>query len=289
MTAKGLRFAVDTGQLPALLNGDVTRLRQVLLNYLGNAVKFTPAGEVTLRGSVIESDDDSLLVRFAVEDSGIGVTEEQKARLFANFEQADSSTTRRFGGTGLGLVINRHLAQLMGGEAGVESRPQGGSIFWVTVRLGKVRAATSDHPDDTPAPDDAAALIRQHYHGTCVLLAEDDLINREVAGEILAPCGLCIDFAEDGRQAVDMAQARRYALILMDMQMPDLDGLGATRAIRQLPGYAQTPILAMTANAFPEERQSCLEAGMSDHIVKPVDPDRFYAFLLKWLDMAKGH
>ena len=281
---KGLRFVIDTDHLPNILNGDVTRLRQVLLNYLGNAVKFTDAGEIALRGRIIEEDGKTLLLNFSVEDTGIGVTEEQKTRLFSNFEQADSSITRRFGGTGLGLVINRHLARLMGGEVGIETRAQGGSIFWLTVRLGKAMASVEAKMPDVPAQGSAAALIQKKYHGTRVLLAEDEEINREVAGEILAYCGLNVDFAENGQQAVKMAQANCYALILMDMQMPELDGLTATRAIRALPGYASTPILAMTANAFAEDRQACLDAGMNDHVAKPVDPDSFYTCLLKWLD-----
>jgi PAS domain S-box-containing protein len=284
--AKGLRFKIAIDSLSHPLKGDVTRLRQALLNYLGNALKFTEVGEITLRVNVMEDHGSHLLLRFAVEDSGIGITLEQKVRLFTSFEQADNSTTRRYGGTGLGLAINRHLARLMGGEVGVEDRPQGGSIFWLTARLGKVTAAGNNRADG-PAPETPAETLLKNHQGTHVLVVEDEEINREVAGELLAYCGLSVDFAEDGCQAVEMAQARPYDLILMDMQMPKLNGVDATRAIRQLPGYDTTPILAMTANAFADDRQSCLDAGMNDHVAKPVDPDNLYASILKWL--VKSH
>ena len=286
IAAKGLRFTVDTDHVPSMLNGDVTRLRQALLNYLGNAEKFTQTGEIALRARIVEDQGDKLLLRFAVEDTGIGVTAEQKARLFTNFEQADGSTTRRFGGTGLGLVITRHLARMMGGDAGVESRPEGGSIFWLTACLGKVSALpASTGPSPAPSPESPEAEIMRSHFGARVLVAEDEEINREVAGELLRYSGLTVDFAEDGRQAVTMAATSHYALILMDMQMPELDGLGATREIRQLPGYASLPILAMTANAFATDR----EAGMDDHIAKPIDPDGLYTTILTWLDTRLPH
>ncbi|HEX5801449.1 MAG TPA: response regulator, partial [Azospira sp.] len=285
IAAKGLGFVIDTGALPEILNGDVTRLRQALLNYLGNAVKFTERGQIALRADIVEDDGERLLVRFAVDDTGIGITDEQRRRLFSSFEQADGSTTRRFGGTGLGLVINRHLARMMGGDAGVEPRPGGGSSFWFTARLGRATAGTAaaDAADDeTPE----AAILR-HHGGARVLVAEDEPINREVAADLLEYCGLDVDFAEDGRQAVAMARRERYDLILMDMQMPELDGLDATREIRRLPDYASTPILAMTASAFDEDRQACFDAGMDDHVAKPVLPDNLYASVLHWLGRGR--
>jgi PAS domain S-box-containing protein len=285
--AKGIHFVIDAHRLPALLRGDVTRLSQALLNYLSNAVKFTQQGEITLRASVLEETPDNLLLRFAVEDSGIGVSAEQQERLFAPFEQADSSTTRRFGGTGLGLAINRQLAHLMGGEVGVEERSGGGSIFWLTARLDKVASekpgSVAGESASESASKSAEQLLQRDYRGARLLLAEDDEINRIVAEEILLDSGLDIDLAVDGEQAVRMAQAVRYDLILMDVQMPVMDGLAATRAIRQLPGYAGTPILAMTANALEEDRQVCLAAGMNDHVAKPINPEDFFRTLLQWL------
>ena len=284
--AKGLRFTIDTDHLPAMLSGDVTRLSQALINYLGNAIKFTESGEITLRGALLEEASDDLLVRFSVEDTGIGMTDEQRGRMFNAFEQADSTTTRRFGGTGLGLAISRHLAHLMGGEVGVEARPGGGSVFWFIARLGKVATA---HFGDTGSgfiPSNAERVLQREYGGTRLLLAEDDEINREIAGDMLMDVGLSVDFAEDGRQAVAMAKKIRYDLILMDMMMPEMDGVEATQAIRQLPGYARTPILAMTANAFEEDRKVCLDAGMNDHLGKPVIPADLYSILLHWLKHA---
>jgi hemerythrin-like metal-binding protein/PAS domain S-box-containing protein len=282
--AKGLRFTVDIACLPVSLSGDVTRISQVLLNYLGNAVKFTEQGEIALRASVIHETSDDLLLRFAVEDTGIGVTAEQQARLFTAFEQADSSTSRQYGGTGLGLAINSHLANLMGGEVGVESRSGGGSLFWFTARLGKVATEMASTAPSDAGVDSAEQILLRDYRGARLLVAEDDEVNRLVAEELLNDIGQCADFAVDGRAAVAMAQSQRYDLILMDMQMPKMDGLEATQAIRLLPGCQAVPIVAMTANAFEADRLSCLAAGMNDFLVKPVIPEELFATMLKWLE-----
>jgi two-component system sensor histidine kinase/response regulator len=286
LRAKGLRFSVDTDHLPPILRGDVTRIRQALLNYLSNALKFTEQGEVSLRATIVKQTADGLWLRFEVADTGIGVTEEQKARLFCAFEQADGSTTRRYGGTGLGLAINRHLAHMLDGDVGCDARPGGGTVFWLTVHLVKsltvmgavVGTAESEAPDVT--------LMRDHA-GARLLVVEDDEINRLVAAELLDGIGCCAEFAEDGLQALALAKAGCYDLILMDMQMPHMDGLDATRAIRQLPGHAVTPIIAMTANAFEEDRDACLDSGMNDFLAKPVDPEHFYRCLLKWLPKSR--
>ena len=423
---KGLELVIDLGGGVSMVNGDATRLGQALLNYLGNAVKFTERGTIALRARVVDETGDEVLVRFEVEDTGIGIAPEALARLFHAFEQADNTTTRKYGGTGLGLTITRRLAQLMGGDAGVESTPGTGSKFWLTARLARVKSAPADHRiqrlagrralvvDDTPVsrlvqsqmlrlagldceavasgsaaleaikaaeaagrpfdlvlldlnmpdmsgfetianlnllslarrpvawlvtasgdeviladarfmgfdevmlkplssaqvrdalqrhlaalldsdqgcvPDvadpvtgaSAEQVLRRDYAGARLLLAEDDAINREVELVLLEDIGWRIDIAEDGQQALDLAAVNDYQLILMDMQMPVMNGLEATRAIRKLPSRQEVPIVAMTANAFQEDREACLEAGMNDFLSKPVAPEKLFEVLLKWL------
>ncbi|MDO8787546.1 MAG: PAS domain S-box protein [Sulfuritalea sp.] len=279
--AKELQLRVKTEPFPHNLRGDPTKLQQALLNYASNAVKFTETGSVTLRLHKEEETAESVLVRFEVRDTGIGIAPDAMSRIFGAFEQADNSTTRKYGGTGLGLAITRRLAEMMGGEVGADSTPGVGSTFWFTARLKK---GADEVVAENVTPGATEERIRQHHAGSRILIADDEPINREVARLQLESVGLVVDVAEDGAEAVALAGQTTYAAILMDMQMPNMDGLEATRQIRQMPGYRQTPIIAMTANAFAEDKARCLEAGMNDFLIKPFDPDRLFAVLLHGLD-----
>ncbi len=283
-TAKGLLVHTEADHVPHWLRGDLTRLRQALLNLAGNAVKFTDQGSITLGAQLLRTEDGRCLVRFEVRDTGIGIPPEVLPKLFQSFHQADNSTTRRFGGTGLGLVITRHLAKMMGGEAGAHSTPGVGSLFWFTAWLGRTVAAGAAGP----GPGIGATDLRRRHAGARILLVEDNAINREVASSLLDDAGLVVDTAENGRQAVDMQRQARYGLILMDMLMPEMDGLEATRAIRRAPQGSSVPIIAMTANAFDESRGACLAAGMDDFVSKPVDPEALYATMDQWLSLPQG-
>ncbi len=418
---KGLELIFESGRMPARVRGDSTRLSQVLVNLLGNAVKFTEHGWIRVRSMLLDDGPAGLLLRFEVHDTGIGIASDQIGKLFQDFEQADSSTTRRFGGTGLGLAITRRLAELMGGEVGVRSEAGKGSAFWFTVRLGHaaaspvqvlpaemagwpvlvvdgrpeaagaiarmladldlradtandiaqardlaatamppyrlilvdgglaadpgwqavLRAASADGEPprsmvmsafDDPAArqaaqslgtgvpvgkpftrtelhglmlrtlgeravpavvgegrDSAESRLRQRFAGARILLAEDNPINQIVAVELLQAAGLQVDVADNGHQALSRVREARYHLVLMDIQMPGMDGLEATRAIRQDAAGGELPIIAMTANAFGEDRAACLEAGMNDHIGKPVDPNALFEVVLRWLERPHRH
>ncbi len=420
---KGLEIVIDTDHVPGLLRGDQTRLSQALVNLLGNAVKFTERGSVTVVSSLMAPANNQVDLRFEVRDTGLGISPDRLGRLFTAFEQADPSTTRRYGGSGLGLAITRHLAQLMGGDAGASSEPGAGSRFWFTARLASVEseapeerepllagrrallvddllearvalsqmlrrlglrtdaAATgieavsaaaaasaigdpydivlldwlmpgtdgvatvqqllaqdSEHPpaciilsveagapgvreaavelgitsllqkpvsiamlhrqlmqqlvdrrpESRPAGLDllSEGTLRGEHGGARVLLAEDNPVNQEVATSLLRLAGLRVDVACNGREAVAMASATNYALILMDMQMPELDGIGATKLLRAQVETARTPIIAMTANAYVDDRKDCMAAGMNDFLSKPVDPPVLYDMLTRWLRVS---
>ena len=269
---------------PTQLHGDPLRLGQMVTNYLSNALKFSHAGTIRLSARVAEETPQTVLVRIEVQDQGIGLTPEQQARLFQPFMQADNSTTREYGGTGLGLVIVARLASLMGGAVGVESTPGLGSTFWFTARLGRnTGAARTERPPDGTAHETAEQRLARCHAGARLLLAEDEPMNQLVTLELLSGLGLTVDVVDNGQLAVERVRDGDYALVLMDVQMPVMDGLEATRAIRRLPDKESLPILAMTSSAFSADRRQCLEAGMNDHIAKPVEPDTLFTKLLRWL------
>ena len=288
---KGLALLFEISpELPGILCGDPLRVRQVLLNFIGNAIKFSERGEIRVRAVPVEEDSASVLLRLEVSDQGIGIDERQRERLFRPFSQADDSSTRRHGGTGLGLIISLRIVRLMGGDVGVDSTPGVGSRFWATLRLRRALDAT-DATDaaESGAPREAAAtVLAQEFAGCRVLVAEDDPVNQEVAVFLVEGVGLVADLAADGRQAVDMTLAGAYDLVLMDVQMPQLNGLDAAREIRRAAGFAHLPIIALTANAFNEDREECLRAGMNDHIGKPVIAEALYAVILNWLRWSRA-
>ena len=428
-TAKGVELVFDIARdVPHMLIGDSLRVGQVLINYANNAIKFTESGAIVIAARVVERTDTDVLLRFAVRDTGLGLTEEQISRLFQSFSQADSSTTRKFGGTGLGLAITKNLAQLMGGEVGVTSVYGKGSEFWCTIRLGlsqQSRRARVPNPDlrghralvvddneqarmairdmlegmtfdvvdvssgaqalneltmaqalgrpfdivyldwRMPGMDGVQAarqiramplstrpilvLVSAHgreemlieagsvgitsllvkpvspsllfdttmealgahavhgkefrtshmdlldepeptlsLRGARVLLAEDNEMNQQIACELLGDAGLVVDVAQNGEEALRKVHSARYDLVLMDMQMPVMDGVTATQAIRRIARLRNLPIVAMTANARAEDRLSCLAAGMNDYLSKPIDPDVLWAMLLKWIKPRDG-
>ncbi|WP_162888563.1 response regulator [Dechloromonas sp. HYN0024] len=266
------------------LRGDPLRLGQVLLNLASNAIKFTDEGTVTLDISVSESSSTGVLVRFEVRDTGIGIAVDDQARLFLAFEQSDSSTTRRYGGTGLGLTISKRLVHMMDGDIGVESQIGSGSLFWFTARFDWRDSLDQTVTEVAPSIENQ---LRMEFSGCSILLVEDEPINQEVARGMLAEVNCKVCLAEDGVEALEMMQREKFDLILMDMQLPRMSGIEATKAIRRLPGCAHVPILAMTANAFDDDRSLCLEAGMNDHIAKPVDPEDLFRVLLKWLLLSQ--
>ncbi|MBP8305733.1 MAG: PAS domain-containing protein [Burkholderiaceae bacterium] len=279
---KGLAVEVAASPTALWVRGDPTRLRQALLNFAANAVKFTDRGTITLQAGVQQEGPDRLLVRFSVTDTGVGIAPENLGRIFDVFEQADVSTSRKYGGTGLGLAITRRLAQLMGGDAGVDSTLGVGSCFWFTARLLSGQRAS----DGSPVIDavDAERRLRSHHRDARVLVVEDNEVNRVIVREMLVGLGMDVDTAADGRDALARARSRPYDLVLMDLQMPEIDGLEATRRMRELPGWAATPIVALTANVFDEDRRACEDAGMNDFLSKPIDARALHACALKWLE-----
>ena len=281
-----LTLDVDPGISRALC-GDPLRLRQILINYVNNAIKFTGQGEIIIRAILLEKNEKDNLLRFEVQDTGIGMTRKEMAGLFQMFHQADSSTSRKYGGSGLGLAISKGLAELMGGEVGVESEAGKGSTFWFTVRLGKAARPEWLQPEkDLFARQGQAKEFNAAdgaINGAHILLAEDNPFNQQVAVEFLKSAGATVCVAGNGKEALGLLSREHFDCVLMDMQMPEMDGLEATRIIRADPGMAGTPVIGITANVANEDRERCLAAGMDDFIGKPFKPHIFYATIAKWL------
>jgi PAS domain S-box-containing protein len=287
-TAKGLKLGIDIGpDVPDALVGDPLRLGQILINYGNNAVKFTERGDIHVQVDVLERGERDVVLRCAVRDTGIGLSEEHRQRLFQSFHQADPSTSRQYGGTGLGLAIAARLADMMGGQVGVDSRLGEGSTFWFTARFGLAASAALQADAGLPAsptPDggETFGLAAAGGRPLRVLVVDDNEVNLLIATEMLSHAGVQVHTAEDGAQALQQLQAEPFDLVFMDMQMPVMDGLEATRRIRALSDKPRVPIVAMTANALPSDRERCLQAGMDDVITKPIDPDRLVSVLRRW-------
>lgn len=282
---KGLDLSLSyPKELPDWFRADAGKIRQITLNFMGNALKFTANGSVTVMVSAVEVSPGQLNVRIAVRDTGIGLSAEQQARLFEKFSQADSSTTRKYGGTGLGLAISKRLAEIMGGTVGVISAPGAGSTFWTTLPLTPVA-----RPETASTPQTAERSARGYWQGR-ILVVEDNAVNQKILAHLLKRRGLTVDTVANGRDAVGMVLNTRYSMVFMDCQMPEMDGYQATGEIRSHEGQRalpRTPIVAMTANAMAGDRELCLRAGMDDYLSKPLTVPELEAVLSHWCVAAK--
>jgi CheY-like chemotaxis protein len=274
--------------VPDSVRGDRTRLRQVLTNLVGNAIKFTEQGEVVVRVSMVEEAEGRALLRFEVRDTGIGIPDEVQQSIFDAFSQADGSISREFGGTGLGLTISKQLVELMGGEIGLESEPGKGALFWVLLSLEREPESGLGGGVDLTDSETSKAVSFGERLEARILLVEDNPVNREVALSMLENLGCRVEMAADGIEAVEAASTTRFDLILMDCQMPRMDGYQATELIREnerIPcgEVGRTPIVALTAHAMEGDRQQCLFAGMDDYLTKPFTQEQLGEFLERWL------
>lgn len=280
---KGLKLSFDFDpDIPCALRGDPLRLDQILINYVNNAVKFTERGEIIIRARVEENNENGLLLRFEVQDTGIGISAGQQTKLFQDFQQADATMTRKYGGSGLGLVISKRLAELMGGAVGVTSETGIGSTFWFTARLapGDGRPA---HRELQEAARARALAAKAELKGARILLAEDHPFNQMIAKELLEDAEASVIVANNGKEALDLLHQERFDCILMDVQMPLVDGIEATRLMRKDAALPKIPVIALTANAFDADRERCIAVGMDDFIGKPFEPGNLYTTIAKWL------
>lgn len=279
--------------VPIALIGDPLRLGQVLLNLVNNAIKFTSIGDIWVRIHKLCCELDQVYLRFTVTDNGIGLTEEQCHNLFQAFSQADASTTRQYGGTGLGLTISKYLVNMMHGDIGVKSQIGIGSTFYFTAKFGVqienpcLPVSLTDTADlHTPSAHNPADV--HQLQGLHILLAEDNILNQELATELLQSVGLQVDIANNGAEALTKLMYNHYDCVLMDCQMPVVDGFEATRRIRQETRFATLPILAMTANAMSGDREKCIDCGMNDHIAKPIDVAKLFQTIARWIQPKPG-
>lgn len=283
---KGLKieYLIDDN-VPESFMGDPTRLKQLLLNFGSNAVKFTEKGSVTINVELIENNGNEFIIKFSVEDTGIGISDEQLEGIFDPFKQADSSTTRKFGGTGLGLAICKQLVELMKGSVGVESEPGQGSTFWFTVPLKQ--QADEDSANDTSENLSAESAV-QPLKGMKILVVEDDKMSQLVVRKFLEKEGVFVDVAESGVEAIKALKKGAYEVVLMDVQMPDMGGFEATEEIRKLEEATgkHIPIIMLTASAMAEDRENSIEAGADDFITKPVDKTRLLNTIRKYSDLT---
>jgi CheY-like chemotaxis protein/HPt (histidine-containing phosphotransfer) domain-containing protein len=276
--AKGLALEFDlAANLPPQLRGDPLRLEQVLLNFTGNAIKFSEDGVVQVRARALLDSANDAMVRFEVQDGGIGMTMAEVAELFKSFHQGDPSTTRKYGGTGLGLVISKQLAELMGGCVGVESTPGVGSTFWFTARLAKGVSFMRAGPQPVPQ------AVLDEIAGASILLVEDNAFSRQVGQELLEEARATVVVASNGKEAIDLMLRRRFDCVLMDLQMPVMDGFEATRMIRSDPRLRDAVVIAMTANAGRADRANALAAGMNEFVTKPTSPSVLFEVIARWL------
>ncbi|MNM72653.1 Aerobic respiration control sensor protein ArcB [compost metagenome] len=280
---KGLSLQFDIApDLPQRWRGDPLRLEQILLNLASNAIKFSDHASIFVRVRHAEERGSHTLLRFEVQDRGIGMNQEEVAQLFRSFHQADPSTTRKYGGSGLGLVISKQLAELMGGKVGVYSQPGLGSTFWFTARLEKSAQASDDGIAEVEP--EVLDVIR----GASILLVEDNIFSQQVGCELLEDAGATVCVAGNGREALALLARQRYDCVLMDVQMPEMDGFETTRHIRADPRLAGLLVIAMTANAGSEDRARCLEAGMDEFLTKPIAPNLLFHLLAKWFRLRGG-
>jgi CheY-like chemotaxis protein len=269
--------------MPLRLVGDALRLKQVLLNLLSNAVKFTDSGKITISTEVVKKEQEQIVLRFSVQDTGIGISEEQKRKLFEPFSQGDSSTTRKYGGTGLGLIISKKLVELMGGEIGIESKVGKGSRFFFTATFGR-----SSEPDTgTREIQRVARQEKKELAGVRVLLVEDNENNQQVLKELLEMQGCIVTIAKHGKEALEKAREAQFDVALMDIHMPEMDGYEATRQIRQDKRWEHVPILALTADATSHVEKEAKEAGMNDCLMKPITSHKLFAALSRWAKPRK--
>lgn len=282
-TDKGIKLLLDiSSDIPTHLIGDPTRIRQIVMNLVSNAIKFTQKGHVRIKATVRDSDSEKVKIRLEVEDTGIGISEKAQGKIFQNFVQADTSTTRKYGGSGLGLSICKRLITMMHGEIGVKSTIGKGSTFWVDVTLpidmDKPLVKQYDFAPEKPAD----LMLNSH-----ILVAEDNMVNQMVITEILESMGCTVELASDGIEATSMARSNEYDIILMDCHMPRMDGYGATRAIRDSENGNRKVIIALTADVLQSNREKCADAGMDDFLTKPVKEDALTEMLLKWSSVSQ--